>query len=246
MTVRAPIRDFELANPIYKNASVSFYTVVAGVKTATLATLYSATSGTAQLSNPQKLNSQGQFKQPVYIADQVIGVITGISVPGHDTAIHSPWPMFRVQQSTSTLQYSYDGGLTYSDSDDYIFRNRGTWLTATAYVRNDVALNAGYLYVCLTAHTSGTFATDLAAAKWLAILANADIFALAQWAGTAGGTADALTLTVAPAITSYTAGQVFRFKSGASANTGAATVAVSGLAAKALQRDGAALIRGAI
>jgi hypothetical protein len=67
-----------------------------------------------------------------------------------------------------------------------------------------------------------------------------------QWCGTAGGTANALTLTPSPPITAYAAGQVFRFKSGASANTGAATVAISGLAAIAIQRNGAALSGGEI
>jgi hypothetical protein len=61
------------------------------------------------------------------------------------------------------------------------------------------------------------------------------------WCGTAGGTADALTLTPTPAITAYAAGQVFRFKAGASPNTGAATVAVSGLTAQTIQKDGSAL-----
>ena len=65
------------------------------------------------------------------------------------------------------------------------------------------------------------------------------------WTGTAGGTADALTLTPSPAITAYAAGQLFRFVSSA-ANTGAATVAVSGLAAKAIQLGGSALSAGAI
>ena len=60
------------------------------------------------------------------------------------------------------------------------------------------------------------------------------------WCGTAGGTADALTLTPTPSITAYAAGQTFRFIA-ASANTGAVAVAVSGLAAKAIQLNGSAL-----
>jgi hypothetical protein len=59
--------------------------------------------------------------------------------------------------------------------------------------------------------------------------------------GTAGGTANALTLSPSPAITAYVAGQVFRFKAGASPSSSAATVAVSGLTATAIQLDGAAL-----
>lgn len=66
------------------------------------------------------------------------------------------------------------------------------------------------------------------------------------WGGTAGGTADALTLTVTPAITAYAAGQTFRLISSSSANTGAATIAVSGLTTKALQNNGAALAAGDI
>ena len=61
------------------------------------------------------------------------------------------------------------------------------------------------------------------------------------WGGTAGGTADALTLTPTPAITAYAAGQRFVFLAGASPNTGAATVAISGLATKTIQRNEAAL-----
>lgn len=57
------------------------------------------------------------------------------------------------------------------------------------------------------------------------------------WCGTATGTADAITLTPSPAITAYAAGQTFRFISSA-ANTGAVTVAVSGLAAKAVTKSG--------
>lgn len=65
------------------------------------------------------------------------------------------------------------------------------------------------------------------------------------WCGTAGGTADALTLSPSPAITAYATGQEFRFKA-ASANTGAATVAISGLAAKAIELDDTALVAGDI
>ena len=43
------------------------------------------------------------------------------------------------------------------------------------------------------------------------------------WGGTAGGTANALTFTLTPALTVYVTGQRFEFIGGASANTGAAT-----------------------
>lgn len=66
----------------------------------------------------------------------------------------------------------------------------------------------------------------------------------ATWAGTAGGTANAITLTVSPAITAYAAGQSFTYKSGASANTSTMTVAISGLSTKAIQKNGAAVASG--
>lgn len=44
---------------------------------------------------------------------------------------------------------------------------RGDWVTAHSYVALDLVTHSGATYVCVTAHTSGTFATDLAAFKWI-------------------------------------------------------------------------------
>lgn len=66
------------------------------------------------------------------------------------------------------------------------------------------------------------------------------------WCGTAGGTADALTLTPTPAITAYATGQEFRFKASSNANTGATTVAISGLTTKAIELNDSALAAGNI
>jgi len=44
------------------------------------------------------------------------------------------------------------------------------WVTATAYEVDTIVWKDDVLYRCLVAHTSGTFATDLAAAKWFDIL----------------------------------------------------------------------------
>lgn len=60
------------------------------------------------------------------------------------------------------------------------------------------------------------------------------------YVGTVGGTADAITLTPSPAITAHATGQVFEFIApGSSRNTGAVTVAISGLAAKDVKDAGA-------
>lgn len=51
---------------------------------------------------------------------------------------------------------------------------RGSWLTATSYAKNDLVKTAGNVYICLTAHTSGTFATDLTALKWELMVSKGD------------------------------------------------------------------------
>lgn len=40
------------------------------------------------------------------------------------------------------------------------------WLTSTAYLKDDGVRFDGSSYICITNHTSGSFATDLAAGKW--------------------------------------------------------------------------------
>jgi len=64
------------------------------------------------------------------------------------------------------------------------------------------------------------------------------------WCGTAGGSADAITLTPAPPITAYAAGQRFVWMAGGLTNTTGTTVAISGLGTIALQDNGAALTAG--
>ena len=44
------------------------------------------------------------------------------------------------------------------------------WATATAYAVDDLVFYSNGIYECATAHTSGTFATDLAAGKWTPVV----------------------------------------------------------------------------
>lgn len=44
---------------------------------------------------------------------------------------------------------------------------RGNWATATAYALRDLVVSGGDTFICAIAHTSGTFATDKAAGRWL-------------------------------------------------------------------------------
>lgn len=61
-------------------------------------------------------------------------------------------------------------------------------------------------------------------------------FGKTAWGGVAGGTANALTFTVSPALTAYADGLVIRGKSGASANTASATVNFNALGALTIYR----------
>ncbi len=47
---------------------------------------------------------------------------------------------------------------------------RGLWVTATHYDVGDLVEESSVSYVALVEHTSGTFATDLASAQWMALL----------------------------------------------------------------------------
>lgn len=49
------------------------------------------------------------------------------------------------------------------------FTVKGPWLTATPYAKGDIVSQGGVAYLCFIAHTSGTFATDLANGDWIAM-----------------------------------------------------------------------------
>lgn len=43
---------------------------------------------------------------------------------------------------------------------------KGDWQTSTLYAVKDLVFSGGVTYICLVAHTSGTFSTDAASGKW--------------------------------------------------------------------------------
>lgn len=43
---------------------------------------------------------------------------------------------------------------------------RGTWAVSVAYTPSNIVFSSGSAYICVVAHTSGVFATDLGAGKW--------------------------------------------------------------------------------
>lgn len=150
--------------------------------------------------------------------------------------------MSRNGSGTHSIPNSFTNGTT-ADADEV----NANFTDISAEITNSIAADGQTTITAnipmnskkFTGLTSGSAATDSAnlgqiqAQAW-------------KWCGTAGGTADALTLSPSPAITAYAAGQSFRFIAGASPNTGATTVAVSGLTTKAIQNNGSALAAGDI
>ncbi len=76
------------------------------------------------------------------------------------------------------FEYSTDDVYALETGDNYmrVYRDGGqilepggyaAWVTTTAYTVGTLVSNGGSYYRCLIAHTSGTFATDLAAVKWV-------------------------------------------------------------------------------
>lgn len=57
--------------------------------------------------------------------------------------------------------------LTVRERNTGLERNARSWTTGRAYAVNDQVKQSGGWYRCLVAHTSGTFATDLAASRWV-------------------------------------------------------------------------------
>jgi hypothetical protein len=62
-----------------------------------------------------------------------------------------------------------NGFLILNQANPYVVDGlnwRGNWVTATAYALGDIVQTNGIAYICIVAHTSGVFATDLAAVRW--------------------------------------------------------------------------------
>lgn len=132
------------------------------------------------------------------------------------------------------------------------------WQSGVAYVINAIVYQSNSVYICAKSHTSGVFATDLAAANWTLLLNTGQYVAAAAAsataaansasnaaasAGTAGnvyvgaGTGtDNITVTPSPALGAWTTGLQLRFAT-AGANTSATpAITPSGLTAKNIKK----------
>ena len=212
LSARRYIDDLALANPLYAGATVSVFQVDPAtlVITATLAPLYTDLTGTTQTSNPQQLDGDGKWQQPVYI-DRPCVVQVGSTLA--TTGVQGPSGLFR-----------------------------GTWATAIGYVIGDTitdgaaGANTKSVYYCATPHTSGVFATDLAAGKWLLYV---DVTALGLSVAAALAAANTA-VTTANTTNTAAAAAVTTAATSASAAAGSATAAATSETAAAASAVSAA------
>jgi hypothetical protein len=129
----------------------------------------------------------------------------------------------------------------------FAIQSATTWQTATAYeLRDAVYINNG-LYYCTEAHTSGVFATDLAAVKWAVIWTADSQITAAQAAQTAAEAAQtAAEAAQAAAAASETAAGVSEANAAASYDAFDDRYLGSKASDPTLDNDGDALIDGAL
>ena len=72
-------------------------------------------------------------------------------------------------EQTYVLEFGDQYVRIYTNGGQLLTGSVTAWMTATAYTVGQVRSNGGTNYYCKEAHTSGTFATDLAAGKWYAL-----------------------------------------------------------------------------
>jgi hypothetical protein len=191
-------------------------------------------------------------------------VARAIKIPGSPTPSDQLINMNAATRASTVVAFDSSGNVTAIAAG---FRWRGDWVTATAYIINDVYRNPanGDLYVTLLAHTSGaSIAADLAALKVqlavnvAAVTASAAAAAASEAAAAASAAAAAASAVTASGHATTATTQATNSAASAVASAASAASAAASydsfddryLGAKAsdptLDNDGNALITGAI
>lgn len=89
--VRTALREFALRNEVYAGSRVTAYVPDAnGNPTAVLVTLYRAQTGGDTLPNPQDLDGDGKFQQPVYFDAPLVMSVSSAFAGSHNTGVIRP------------------------------------------------------------------------------------------------------------------------------------------------------------
>lgn len=94
---------------------------------------------------------------PSFAGDLRIGSV--INTSGSTKALNGWIDEFRISKGISR----WTGNFTPPTS---AYGGANAWVTSTNYAVGNMVTESGIVYICLVAHTSGTFATDLAANDW--------------------------------------------------------------------------------
>ena len=121
---------------------------------------YNISCGTLRYSQSGSGNQTAIFP-----AGQTLTVTTNFYINGAEnnlTTIKAP--------STTVTYLNYKGTLAnqkvFAATFTYVNASGATWVTSHAYGVGDLVISDGSRYLCAIAHTSGTFATDLASGDW--------------------------------------------------------------------------------
>lgn len=116
-------------------------------------------------SSTLNLGSSGSPWQNLYTSGEAFGLkienVTSGTMPTSD-----PLKKGRLVYTTDTKKLYVDDGTAFilaSGAGGGI----SEWVTTNTYVANDIVHINNKIYKCLIGHTAGTFATDLAASKWV-------------------------------------------------------------------------------
>ena len=146
-----------------------------------------------------------------------------------------------IQRDDGEIANNSVGTEQLDESVDLAFSEPTVWATSTAYAVGDCVFESYKFYICETAHTSGTFATDLAAVKWGEIADFTDVFEDASDYADAAA-ASAVTATTQASAASVSAAAALASQSAAAAS--AVTAAAYGAAYKGTSASSVAIATG--
>lgn len=96
--------------------------------------------------------------------------------PHYDAEVVRPWKVWSDHSPDASLVdeswFDFDvatATLRFKSQLRTYYPTATVWATTTAYTAGSYAINNATRYLCAIAHTSGTFATDLSAGKWVAM-----------------------------------------------------------------------------
>lgn len=142
------------------------------------------------MSQPTPYTRQADFTDLEALDDHVPGTELDAEMDAIKLTLDEILENLELIQRDDTALANQTVGLDQLDAELLIsWGIASIWATATAYAVDDVVAINNALYICATAHTSGTFATDLSAAKWtLAVDFGATVFTATSTTSLAIGT----------------------------------------------------------